>query len=99
MLFYKKNIYNRLSLLLSSFFVMKLKNKKIFINSFIIAFFVSFITIYILFPGLEKILYTDINSWVNISLWFLIKILAVLWWQTSLLWSIFYAIAKKIFLK
>lgn len=80
---------------------MKITTKKVLINSFILAFIFSVITVYIIFPNVSKMLLTSISSWakINISLWFLIKILAVLWGQTSLLWSIFYVIAKKLFLK
>ena len=80
---------------------MKLTRKKILINSFMIAFIISFITIYVIFPKLNKVLYTSIVSWtnLNVSWWFFIKVLAVLWGQTSILWGLFSIIAKKIFLK
>jgi len=80
---------------------MKYTNKTIFINSFIIALIFSFMTIYIIYPQLNSILYTSINSWsnLNLSLWFFLKILVILLLQTSVLWVVFYIIAKKIFLK
>jgi len=80
---------------------MKLTRKKIIINSFIIAFIISFITVYFVFSQLNKILYTNIVSWtsLNISWWVFFKILLILWGQTSILWGLFSIIAKKIFLK
>lgn len=80
---------------------MKLTSKKILVNSFLIAFILSFLTVYIIFPQLNKLSYTSITSWIviNISWWFFLKVLVVLWGQTSLLWGLFYVMAKKIFLK
>lgn len=80
---------------------MKFMKKNILINSFIISFIVSFVTVYFVFPQLNEVLYTSITSWwnLNVSWWFFVKVLLVLWGQTSILWWLFYIIAKKIFLK
>jgi len=77
---------------------MKISNKKLLIHSLVLAFIVSFFTSLFLFPDIWKSLYTNVNWVVNISSSTLIKAFITLLIQTSLIWSIFYNIAKKIFL-
>jgi uncharacterized membrane protein (DUF106 family) len=77
---------------------MKLKNKKIFFNSFLLAFIFSFFSILILFPNILGIFYTDIGGKVVISYETLVKAFIVLFTQTSVIGAVFYNIAKKIFL-
>jgi len=76
----------------------KIVKQKIFIHSFVIAFLLSFITIFLVFPETKNLFYTDINWWiVSLNPWFIVKVFWALLWQTSVLWWIFYMLAKKIF--
>ncbi len=69
-----------------------------FIASFLLAFLISFVTITYLYPEVTNIFYSD--SLANLS-WFnplfFVKVFFILAWQTSLLWAVFYNLAKKIF--
>jgi len=74
--------------------------KKILFHSFLLAFVVSFFTIIIVFPETKSIVYTNIEGKMFTLSWtFLLKVFFVLFWQTSILGSIFYMIAKKMFIK
>jgi hypothetical protein len=77
-----------------------MSRKKIIIQSFLLAFIVSFFTIFMLFPETKEIAYTNISNWtINVSSTFLLKVVVILLWQTSALGSVFYVLAKKIFIK
>ena len=77
-----------------------MSTNKLLISSIVISFSLSLLTIFLLFPDSIKILYTNIaGGTIEISWVFLLKVALILWWQTSVLWSIFYAIAKKMFIK
>ena len=87
------------SFLQSIFIIMVLNYKrKILVNSFLLAFCVSFITIFLLFPHVKALLFTDITWWtINLTAGFVVKIFWALLWETSVLGGMFYIIAKKIF--
>jgi len=75
-----------------------MSTNKLLISSIIISFSLSLLTVFLLFPDTSKILYTNIAGWtIEISWSFLVKVALVLWWQTSVLGSVFYVIAKKMF--
>jgi len=77
-----------------------MSTKKIMIESFVLAFIVSFFTIIVVYPQSMNVLYTNIAWWsLEVSSSFLLKVVVVLVWQTSALGSVFYVLAKKIFLK
>ena len=77
-----------------------MSSKRLLIQSFVLAFVLSFFTILILLPESQKLLYTNITAWsIEVSSTFLVKIVAVLVWQTWALGSVFYVLAKKIFIK
>ena len=75
-----------------------MSKKQIIFHSFLLAFILSFFTIIFMVPETKNIIYTNINSWtINVSWSFLVKVFAILLWQTSVLGSVFYVIAKKMF--
>jgi len=77
-----------------------MSTKKIMIESFVLAFIVSFFTIIVVYPQSMNVLYTNIAWWsLEVSSSFLLKVVIVLVWQTSALGSVFYVLAKKIFIK
>ena len=73
--------------------------KKLLINSFILAFILSLLTTIFVFPQLFWQLYMDItNTWkITLDGITMLKLIWMLWWQTSIIWAIFYSIAKKSF--
>ncbi len=76
----------------------KIVKQKIFIHSFVIAFLISFVSIFFIYPEIRQLFYTDIVWWtISLSIWFIIKVFWALLWETSALWWIFYILAKKIF--
>ena len=77
-----------------------MSTRKVLLNSFAFAFIISFFTIIVLFPETKSVLYTNINNGtISMSPTFLLKVIVILLWQTSVLGSVFYILAKKIFIK
>jgi len=71
--------------------------KKKLVNSFILAFFVSFVTILYVYPQTAGLFTTNISEVPSFNSIFFMKVFATLLWQTWALWLIFYNLAKKLF--
>ncbi len=75
---------------------MKVKTKAIIFNV-LLAFIISIITTFFIFPQFREILLTNISQVPQLSIWNFLKIFSSLLAQTSILWLIFYKITTKLF--
>jgi len=71
---------------------------KYLIWSFVFAFCFSLVSLVYLYPEILKVFYTDnLANLPMLTPTFFVKVFLTLTGQTTLLWTVFYIIAKKIF--